>query len=92
MTETADTISIDLDRKHLARRTRTGWELCRKDDNGIYRTLKQWDGPRKSIFTACDHYGVVPSRAAEEQINALPEHPAFRDDGPRRGQMPTLAV
>lgn len=87
-----DMISIDLDRKHLARRTRGRWELLRKDINGIYRRLEEWDGPRKSLYTMCQKHDIVPSRAADDLIAALPEQPAFRDDGPRRGQMPTIAV
>lgn len=87
-----DMISIDIDRKHLARRTRGHWELCRKDNDGIYRRLAEWDGPRKSIYTVCENLGVVPSREADYAIANLPEQPNFRDDAPKRGQMPTIAV
>ena len=85
-------ISIDIDRKHLARRTRGHWELCRKDDGGIYRRLAEWDGPRKSIYTVCANLGITVSRTAEEIIANQPEQPSFRDDPPKRGQMPTIAV
>lgn len=85
-------ISIDLDRLHIARRFRNGWQIARKDDRGVYRTIDEWEGNRHSIEIHLERHGIHPTREAERQLTALPEQPAFRDDPPKRGQMPTLAV
>lgn len=89
---TDDWISIDIDRRHLARRRRGQWQLCRKDDGGVYRTIEEWEGPRRSVFLKLETHGIVPSREAEYLIRRMPEQPAFRMDAEKRGQKPLRAV
>lgn len=87
-----DWISIDIDRRHIARRRRGHWQLCRKDDVGVYRPIEEWDGPRRSLFVRLEAHNIVPSREAETAIRTLPEQPAFRRDAEKRGQKPLRAV
>lgn len=85
-------VAFMLDRRHLAERDRGTWRIRLKDVGGVYRTIDEWRGTRRSIFQWLERNQITASRAAEEQINALSEQPAFRDDAEKRGQMPTVAV
>lgn len=76
-------IQIALDRKHVAYRRDREWEIAKKDDDGIFRTLDRWIGNRRSLFHRLESYGIVPSREAEQELLAIPEQPSFREDEPK---------
>lgn len=75
-------IMIPLDRKHLAQRQGTEWELSKKDDYGVYLPFDRWTGNRRSLMRKLEEYGIVPSRQAEEVLLLIPEQPSFREDEP----------
>jgi hypothetical protein len=74
---------VALDRKHIAYRRDAEWELARRSEDGVFRTLERWTGPRRSLFHKMESYGIVPSRDAEQALLALPEQPSFRADDPK---------
>lgn len=76
---------IALDRKHIAYRRDKEWEIAKKADDGVFRTVERWTGNRRSLFYKMADYGIVPSREAEEQLLQIPEQPSFRDDEPPNG-------
>ena len=79
-------IQIALDRKHIAYRRDKTWEIAKRGDDNVYRTVERWEGSRRSLFHKMESYGIVPSREAEQALMAIPEQPAFRDDEPKTGR------
>jgi hypothetical protein len=73
---------ISLDRKHMAYRRDKEWEIAKKDDDGVYRTVERWVGNRRSLFRKMSDHGIVPSRDAELALMQVPEQPGFREDEP----------
>jgi hypothetical protein len=73
---------ISLDRKHVAYRRDKEWEIAKKDDGGIYRTVEKWIGNRRSLFRKMTDHGIVPSRDAETALLQMPEQAGFRPDEP----------
>ena len=73
---------IALDRKHIAYRRDKEWELAKKAEDGVFRTVERWQGNRRSIFPKMEQYGIVPSRDAEQALLSVPEQPGFREDDP----------
>lgn len=73
---------IALDRKHIAYRRDKEWELAKKAEDGVFRTVERWTGNRRSIFPKMEQYGIVPSRDAEQALLSVPEQPGFREDDP----------
>lgn len=75
-------IVIALDRKHIAQRHDRMWELAKLEPDGTYTLIERWTGNRRSLFHKMQGYGIVPSRAAEQELLSIPEQPAFREDEP----------
>lgn len=73
---------IALDRKHIAYRRDKEWEIAKKADDGVFRTLERWTGNRRSLFHKMADHGIVPSRDAEQALLEVPEQPGFREDEP----------
>jgi hypothetical protein len=78
-----DLFQVALDRKHIAYRRGDEWELAKRDDDGVFRTLERWPGNRRSLFHKMEGYGIVPSREAEQALLLVPEQTSFRADEPK---------
>lgn len=79
MTDTE--ISIQLDHKHIARRSQNRWAVQRRLPDGTYDTLKTWTGGRRSLLQYLDEQGIVPTRDAEAALSTIPEASGFRERG-----------
>lgn len=78
----AELFQIALDRKHIAYRRDREWEIAKKTDDGVFRTVERWQGNRRSLFHKMQSHGIVPSREAEAALLEIPEQPSFREDKP----------
>lgn len=77
MTDTE--ITIELDRVHRAVRSADRWALMKRQPDGSHDSIAVWSGGRRSLFHRLEELGIVPSRAAEEQLATLAESVGFRD-------------
>lgn len=73
------TTAVDLDRMHRALRTGDRWRVERRHPTRGWELVDEWNGSRRTLLQWCETHGIEPSRAAEAQLDLLPEATGFRD-------------
>lgn len=77
MTTTEHTILLDL--KTRAHRSGNRWAVSRLQPDGTWDMIAAWAGGRRSLLAWCEANDVYPTRAAEAQLDLIPESSGFRD-------------
>lgn len=74
-------VTIQIDHKHRVHRIdNERWVVQRQTNDGVYDMIANWQGNRRSLLRWLEDNKVHPSRAAEDQIAALPERRGFKED------------
>ena len=79
MTDTE--ISIQLDHKHIARRSQNRWAVQRRQPDGSWDCQRTWSGGRRSLLQFLDEQGIAPTRDAEAALALVPESSGFKERG-----------
>lgn len=74
-------VLIQIDARHKAHRIdNERWVIQKRTKDDAYDMIANWTGNRRSLLRWLEDNKVQPSRAAEEQIAALPERKGFKED------------